>query len=41
MAEMIEWASLVVVAHCGHLAPLERPVQVCAAIEAWLASGAP
>lgn len=39
MAEMIEWASFVLVPECGHLAPLERPAHVTAAIEAWLCSG--
>ena len=39
MSDMIEWASLVVVPDCGHLAPLERPAQVTSAMEAWLCSG--
>ena len=39
MSDMIEWASLVVVPDCGHLAPLERPAQVTSAMEAWLSSG--
>lgn len=41
MAEMIEWASLVVIPACGHLAPLEEPAATLAAMEAWLASGGP
>jgi pimeloyl-ACP methyl ester carboxylesterase len=36
MAEMIEWASLVVVPGAGHLASLERPDAVTGALEAWL-----
>lgn len=37
MAEMVEWASLVVVPDCGHLSSLERPEPVIAAMRAWLA----
>ncbi|MFC4173322.1 alpha/beta fold hydrolase [Microvirga sp. GCM10011540] len=36
MAEMIEWASLVVVADAGHLANLERPDEVNRALRLWL-----
>jgi pimeloyl-ACP methyl ester carboxylesterase len=36
MAEMIEWASLVVVPDCGHLSTLERPEAVTDALRAWL-----
>ena len=39
IAEMVEWASLVVLPSCGHLATLERPEAVTAAIHAWLAAG--
>jgi pimeloyl-ACP methyl ester carboxylesterase len=39
IAEMVEWASLVVLPSCGHLAPLERSEAVTAAIRAWLAAG--
>lgn len=38
MAEMVEWASLVVVPDCGHLSSLERPEPVIAAMRAWLAA---
>lgn len=36
MAEMIEWASLVVVPGAGHLSTLERPEEVSLALRAWL-----
>ncbi|MCB8820651.1 alpha/beta fold hydrolase [Microvirga rosea] len=36
MAEMIEWASLVVVPGAGHLSTLEQPARVSQALEAWL-----
>jgi pimeloyl-ACP methyl ester carboxylesterase len=36
MAEMIEWASLVVVPGAGHLSSLEQPERVAEALEAWL-----
>jgi pimeloyl-ACP methyl ester carboxylesterase len=38
MAEGIEGARLVVVAECGHLAPLERPDAVSAALVEWAES---
>ncbi|GGK50240.1 alpha/beta fold hydrolase [Salinarimonas ramus] len=38
MAEAIEWATLTRVPACGHLATLERPERVNAALEAWLAA---
>ena len=38
MAEKIPRAKLVVVEHCGHLAPLERPQAVSAAMRSWLQS---
>lgn len=36
MAEMIEWASLVVVPGAGHMSTLERPEQVTQAMQLWL-----
>ncbi len=36
MAVAIHGAKLLVVEDCGHLAPLERPVEVTAALRAWL-----
>lgn len=36
MAEPVEWASLVVVPHCGHLSTLEQPEAVTRALRAWL-----
>ncbi len=36
MAERIDHAKLVLVEHCGHLAPLERPDEVTAELDAWL-----
>lgn len=36
MADMIPNAKLVIVPDCGHLAPLERPEAVSAALEEWL-----
>jgi pimeloyl-ACP methyl ester carboxylesterase len=36
MAEPVEWASLVVVPHCGHLSSLEQPEAVTRALRAWL-----
>ncbi len=36
MAERIENAKLVIVENCGHLAPLERPDEVTAELDAWL-----
>ncbi len=36
MAEKIPRASLVVIEDCGHLAPLERPQEVSAALRDWL-----
>jgi len=38
MAEKIPRASLVVIEDCGHLAPLERPREVGAALRDWLNS---
>lgn len=37
MAEMIEWASLVVVPEAGHLSSLEQPERVAQALRLWLA----
>jgi pimeloyl-ACP methyl ester carboxylesterase len=37
MAEMIEWASLVIVPGTGHLSTLEAPAPVIRALETWLA----
>lgn len=39
MAEMIEWASLVVIPDSGHLSALEQPEQVAHALKAWLEEG--
>ncbi len=36
MAEMVEWASLIVVRGAGHLSSLEEPEQVTAAMRLWL-----
>jgi pimeloyl-ACP methyl ester carboxylesterase len=36
MAEMIEWASLVIIPEAGHLSTLERPDAVVEAMAAWL-----
>jgi pimeloyl-ACP methyl ester carboxylesterase len=36
MAEMIEWASLVVIPGSGHLSSLERPEEVTRALRLWL-----
>jgi pimeloyl-ACP methyl ester carboxylesterase len=36
MAEMIEWASLVVVPGSGHLSSLEEPARVTQALQLWL-----
>lgn len=36
MAEMIEWASLVVIPESGHLATLEQPDRVTQALRLWL-----
>jgi pimeloyl-ACP methyl ester carboxylesterase len=36
MAEMIEWASLVVVPEAGHLSTLEKPERVAEAMRIWL-----
>ncbi|MGP9820000.1 alpha/beta fold hydrolase [Salinarimonas sp. NSM] len=38
MAEAIEWATLTRIPACGHLATLERPERVEAALEAWLSA---
>jgi len=35
-AEMIEWASLVVVPEAGHMSTLEQPDRVTHAIQLWL-----
>ncbi len=40
MADAIPGAYLVVVEDCGHLAPLERPAEVTAALRRWLGHGA-
>jgi pimeloyl-ACP methyl ester carboxylesterase len=39
MAEMIEWASLVVIPESGHSSTLERPEQVAHAMRLWLEEG--
>lgn len=39
MAEMIEWASLVVVPESGHLSTLEQPERVAHALRLWLEEG--
>lgn len=36
MAEAIPNASLVVIEHCGHLSPLERPEQITRAMRSWI-----
>lgn len=36
MAEMIEWASLVVVPEAGHMSTLEQPERVTQALQLWL-----
>jgi pimeloyl-ACP methyl ester carboxylesterase len=36
MAEMIEWASLVIVPDSGHLSTLEQPERVTEALRLWL-----
>jgi pimeloyl-ACP methyl ester carboxylesterase len=36
MAEMVEWASLVVVPESGHLSTLEQPERVNQALRLWL-----
>ena len=41
MAEMVEWASLVVVPRSGHLSTLEQPDEVTRALRTWLETGAP
>jgi len=38
MADAIPDARMMVVEHCGHLAPLERPEEVTAAMRSWLTS---
>jgi len=38
MAALIPNATLVVIEHCGHLATMERPDEVNAAMRAWLTS---
>lgn len=38
MADAIPKASLVVIEHCGHLAPVERPEEVTRALKHWIAS---
>lgn len=37
MAEMVEWASLVVVPQAGHMSTLEAPERVTQALQMWLA----
>ncbi|WP_445503981.1 alpha/beta fold hydrolase [Microvirga sp. G4-2] len=39
MAEMIEWASLVVIPEAGHLSTLEQPEHVTHALRLWLEEG--
>jgi pimeloyl-ACP methyl ester carboxylesterase len=39
IAEMVEWASLVVVPNSGHLSTLEQPATVTKALRLWLAAG--
>ncbi|MGE8279144.1 MAG: alpha/beta fold hydrolase [Stenotrophomonas sp.] len=41
MASLMPQSSLVVIDDCGHLAPLEQPEQVSAAMRSWLLSAAP
>jgi pimeloyl-ACP methyl ester carboxylesterase len=36
MAEMIEWASLVVIPEAGHMSTLEQPERVTQALQLWL-----
>ena len=36
MAEMIEWASLVIVPESGHISSLEQPERVTQALRLWL-----
>lgn len=36
IAALMPQVTLVVIAHCGHLAPLEKPLQVTAAMREWL-----
>jgi pimeloyl-ACP methyl ester carboxylesterase len=38
IAALMPQATLVVIAHCGHLAPLEKPQQVTAAMREWLSA---
>jgi pimeloyl-ACP methyl ester carboxylesterase len=38
MAEMVEWASLVIVPDCGHLSSLEQPDAVTDALRRWLST---
>lgn len=38
MASLIPHAKQVVIEHCGHLPPMERPDETAAALRAWLAS---
>ncbi|MEA5666158.1 alpha/beta fold hydrolase, partial [Stenotrophomonas sp. MH1] len=38
MAALMPQATLVVIEDCGHLAPLEKPEQVSAALRAWLSA---
>jgi pimeloyl-ACP methyl ester carboxylesterase len=37
MHERIAGSSLVILEACGHMSPMERPVEVAAALQAWLA----
>jgi pimeloyl-ACP methyl ester carboxylesterase len=37
MAEAIPQATLTIIEHCGHMAPMEKPAQVNAAMQEWLA----
>jgi pimeloyl-ACP methyl ester carboxylesterase len=36
MAEMVEWASLVVIPEAGHMSTLEQPARVTQALQLWL-----
>jgi len=39
MAELMPQSTLVVIEDCGHLAPLEKPEEVNAAMRAWMLQG--
>ena len=38
MAEMVEWASLVIIPKAGHMSTLEQPERVTQALQLWLSS---